>query len=228
MKVLLVDDSADVGNLVKQSLNPLTTVQSLTLSDARKMMATTHFDLMLIDVNLPDGDGFSFCNEVFKNPLYTTTPLILLTSKNEVADKVFGLNCGACDYITKPFQSMELNARVQAHLRHRSLLTEASLKTNYFELDLNLQKCFILKDKTRVDISLTPTEFRLLHCLYKNRDNVMSREELIRSVWSTQGASIEPKGLDTHIVHLRKKLGDLESLIVSVYGKGYVFKDLPL
>ena len=225
MKILLIDDSYEMGLVIKQCLIPLEVTQSLTLKDARTVIETTRFDLVLIDVSLPDGDGFSFCSELSAHPLYTSTPFIMLTAKDNIADKVFGLNCGACDYITKPFFIPELKARIHAHLRHYQLLKNSTLKTKYFELDTNLQKCYILNKNQKKDAVLTPTEFKLLFNLYKNKNVPMSREEIIRSVWSTQGTTIEQKGLDTHIAHLRKKMGALAPMVISVYGIGYVFEE---
>ncbi len=225
MKILLVDDSYEMGIVIKQCLIPIEVTQSLTLENARALIETTRFDLVLIDVSLPDGDGFSFCSELSAHPLYASTPLIMLTAKDEISDKVYGLSCGACDYITKPFFTPELKARIQAHLRHYQLLKNSTLKTKYFELDTNLQKCFILNKTQKKDAVLTPTEFRLLLNLYKNKSVPMSREEIIRSVWSAHGTTIEQKGLDTHIAHLRKKMGLLGPMVISVYGVGYVFEE---
>ena len=208
MKILLVDDSIDTGIVIKQCLIPLDVTQSLTLLDAKKLIETTSFDLVLIDVSLPDGSGFDFCSELSSHPNHSAVPLIMLTAKDNLSDKVYGLNCGACDYITKPFHMPELKARIQAHLRHHRMVNDTSLKTKYFELNATLQKCFIFGKSAKKDVSLTPTEFRLLFNLYRHKGIPMSREEIIRSVWSSHGTTIEQKGLDTHVAHLRKKLGE--------------------
>ncbi len=223
MKILLIDDCVETGILVKQCLFPLEVVHTLSITNARAILENTVFDLVLIDVTLPDGDGFTFCSEISKITDYAATPLILLTAKNEISDKVFGLNCGACDYITKPFHLPELKARINAHLRHKKLVADFRLKSKYFELDTNLQKCYIFKKNSAKDSGLTPTEFRILMSLFKNRGSAMTREEIIRTVWKNHGTSIEQKGLDTHIAHLRKKLAQVGSQIASVYGIGYIF-----
>ena len=132
MKVLLIDDCLDTGNLVKQGLFPIEVTHSLSIAEAHTVLKSTKFDLILIDVTLPDGDGFTFCRELSKNPLLASTPLILLTAKDELADKVFGFNCGASDYITKPFHIPELQARVNAHLRITKRIDDLSLKSKYF------------------------------------------------------------------------------------------------
>ena len=233
MQILLVDDCKETGILVKQCLYPLEITQTLSVAEARKILEDKVFDLVLIDIMLPDGNGFIFCNEVSKHPNYLATPLILLTSKDELADKVYGLNCGACDYVTKPFSMPELKARINAHLRQKMLITDTSYKSKYFELDANLQKCFLNRKDGRKehqkDSLLTPTEFRILMSLYKNKGITLSRQELIRNVWKNHGLSIEQKGLDTHIAHLRKKLSKAgtkaASQIVSIYGVGYLFDE---
>lgn len=229
MQILLIDDCKETGLLVKQCLYPLELTQALSINEARTILENKNFDLLLIDILLPDGNGFVFCSEVSKHPNYKATPLIMLTSKDELSDKVYGLNCGACDYITKPFSLPELKARINAHLRQKLLIRESTFKTRHFELDANLQKCFVSKKEGRKEIRkdtlLTPTEFRILMSLFKNKGITMSRQELIRSVWKNHGLSIEQKGLDTHIAHLRKKLSKAGSQIVSIYGIGYLFDE---
>lgn len=225
MKILLVDDSIDTGLVIKQCLIPLDVTQTFTLGESRLIIETTHFDLVLIDVDLPDGNGFNFCSELSTHATYASTPLIMLTASDNLSDKVYGLNCGACDYITKPFHMTELKARIQAHLRHHRMKNDTSLRTKYFELNSALQKCFIFEKAAKKDIELTPTEFRLFFSLYRHKGMPMSREEIIRSVWSSHGTAIEQKGLDTHIAHLRKKLGHLAKKIHSIYGIGYVYEE---
>ena len=225
MQILLIDDCKETGILVKQCLYPLELTQALSITDARNILENKIFDLVLIDIMLPDGNGLAFCSEVSKHPNYLATPLIMLTAKDELSDKVYGLNCGACDYITKPFSLPELKARINAHLRQKLLILDASYKSKYFELDANLQKCFLNKKEGRKDTLLTPTEFRILMSLYKNKGVAMSRQELIRHVWKNNGLSIEQKGLDTHVAHLRKKLSKAGAQIVSIYGIGYLFDE---
>ncbi len=229
MEVLLVDDCLDTGFQVKKCLFPLAVTQAVTISDARTFLKERKFDLLLIDITLPDGNGFLFCAEISKNLDFSTTPIVLLTGKDDVTDKVYGFSCGACDYITKPFSSAELNARILSHLRKKIQLTDSQLKSKDFELDTNLQKCFIIKKEgqkeTRKDCELTPTEFRILLNLFKSKGSTLSRQQLIRAVWRNNGLSIEQKGLDTHIAHLRKKLSKFGSQIVSVYGVGYLYNE---
>ena len=229
MQILLIDDCKETGILVTQSLYPLELIQALSIAEARNILKNKIFDLLLIDISLPDGNGFLFCSEISKHPNYLATPLIMLTAKDELSDKVHGLNCGACDYITKPFSLPELKARINAHLRQKLLIIDTKYKTKDFELDTNLQKCFINKKdghkELKKDTLLTPTEFRILLSLYKNKGITLTRQELIRNVWKNHGLSIEQKGLDTHIAHLRKKLSKVGSQIVSIYGIGYLFDE---
>lgn len=226
VKILLIDDSPEIGTLVALGLRPYQVHHELSASAGRHALANSHFDLALVDVSLPDGNGFALCSEISSNPLHTQLPLILLTSKDTTSDKVYGLNCGASDYVTKPFEMVELKARVDSQLRRQRSLSPENLKTSYFEIDNNFQRCFTFEDGKRRDIGLTPTEFRILMTLFKNRGTALSRDEIVNAVWTSQGMTIETKGLDTHIAHLRKKLGPLVGpKIASVYGKGYVFKD---
>lgn len=224
IKILLIDDSHETGTLVKLGLRPYDVHQSYTADEGRVALRDSNFDLAIIDVSLPDGNGFNLCTEISSNPAYSQLPLILLTAKDELSDKVFGLNCGATDYVTKPFEGAELKARVDSQLRRSQILTPTSTKNSFFELDSNFQKCFLFVKGERIDAGLTPTEFRILMTLHKNKGTALTREEIVSAVWSAQGMSIEMKGLDTHIAHLRKKMGEYGAMIASIYGKGYVLK----
>lgn len=225
-KILLLDDSDDMGLLVKQSLKDHLVTQSLDISAARKLLATETFDLILIDVHLPDGSGFDFCIELTEDPNFAKIPKILLTGRAEISDKVYGLNCGAIDYITKPFSTLELKARVAIHFRYDESST-GGLTTAGYDFDVEFQRCFRLSDTEKINLALTPTEFRLLFLLAKNEGHVFSRTELEKSVWKAIGVQIEKRGIDSHIAHIRSKLGTDQNLVVSVYGKGYAFRKNP-
>lgn len=227
MKILLIDDSVDMGFLVKVSLKPYQVNHVFSVQEAQEVMARENFDLLLIDVTLPDGDGFRVCSEYSKDPRWAQVPKILLTAKGDAEDKVFGFNCGADDYITKPFVHSELRARVDVRLRARNSPTASNFQWEDFEFDGHFQKCWLHTEDGREDLLLTPTEYRLLLSLARNQGLPLTREEIVEAVWKAHGANIESRGVDAHIVHLRRKLGSQNARIVSVYGKGYALEASP-
>jgi DNA-binding response OmpR family regulator len=223
-RILLIDDSDESGSLVKVSLKPYEVSQAYSVAQANQALNDGDYDLILIDVMLPDGDGFKMCNELYSRPKLKMVPKILLTAKTETSDKVFGLNCGADDYITKPFAASELKARVDVKLRSNINREQQNLTVACFEFENEFNRCNILEASGKADLQLTPTEFRIFLTLVRNNGIPLTRHELITHIWKSHGLNIEERGIDTHVAHLRKKLGDLSSVVVSVYGKGYAFK----
>jgi DNA-binding response OmpR family regulator len=222
-KVLLIDDCEDIGFLVTTALKPYLVKHVVSIQDAKRVLENEAYDLMLIDVNLPDGDGFKMCQDLESDSRTHLIPRILLTSRNSSSDLVFGFNCGADDYIKKPFDSTELRARVDNRLRHFPE-SEPTFTHGVFEFDTQFLKCRVLSDSEKTDLQLTPTEFHILVSLTRSEGSPLSRRDLVDRVWKSQGLHIEARGVDTHIAHLRKKLGQLSDQIISVYGKGYAFK----
>lgn len=223
-RILLIDDCEEVGYLVHVSLKPLLVDQVFNLAQARESLAQSTYDLLLIDAGLPDGDGFKFCQELTEHPQGRSIPKILLTARRSTSDKVFGLNCGADDYVTKPFDPPELKARIDAKLRHLESQLESLSKRGRFQFDVEFQRCVVQDDTGPRDLQLTPTEFRILFTLFRHEGSPLSRHDLVQHIWRAHGLNIEERGIDTHIRHLRKKLGSFSTVIVSVYGKGYAAK----
>jgi DNA-binding response OmpR family regulator len=223
-RILLIDDSVDFGELIKVSLNPYEISQAFSAEEAKTVLKRDSFDLIMIDIILPDGDGFRVCSDLANEEKLKNTPKILITAMASVSDKVFGLNCGADDYITKPFQTSELKARVDARLRKLNLSPEHIFTYSCFEFDSEFQRCLAVSNTQKTDLNLTPTEFRIFLALARNEGAPLTREDLVRLVWKAHGSHIEVRGVDTHVAHLRKKLGVFQEAIVSVYGRGYSFK----
>ncbi len=138
MKILLVDDS-ETGYLVRPTLHPYHVDQAITVAQARALLAAEHYQLIMIDVSLPDGDGFSFCDRLVKEVQFESVPKLFCPRIHRLLKRVYGLNCGADDYITKPFESAELKARVDSRLRR--LKHEGSIRLGGFELDPDFQRC---------------------------------------------------------------------------------------
>lgn len=224
-RILLVDDSDDIGALIKAALMSYSVDQARSLQEAQNALNGALYDLFIIDITLLDGNGFDLCVALNGHPVYNQTPKIILSANTEVMDKVYGFSCGADDYVTKPFHTMEFKARVERHFTRSLAATDHVIAHPELELNIEMQQCYLLGEGGgKTEVSLTQTEFRLLLTLLKNRGRVLTRHELEQAAWQSFGATIEKRGIDTHISHLRKKLGPLRDHITSVYGQGYTFK----
>ena len=224
MRVLAVEDDPEVGETITMAFSmrwPDCQVQiEDTGNGAVDSVAREAFDLVVLDVNLPDVDGFSVLERIRKS---SRVPVIMLTVRASEADKVRGLEMGADDYLGKPFSPFELLARASAVLRrtgdgdgHQS----RKLQAGSIMLDPDAAEVFVDGDQ----VNLTPTEFKILSLLVQNAGKVVSRESLIETVWGLEPASADSYLVKLHIQHLRRKLGDSGAdprLIITVRGFGY-------
>jgi DNA-binding response OmpR family regulator len=173
-------------------------------------------DLFILDIMLPDMNGYDICRALRQDKRFAHTPVIFLSAKSEEFDKVLGLELGADDYITKPFSPKELTARVRAVLR-RSGRKEVLPENAYpLKIDKDALEVFVSGKK----ISLTLTEFKILEMLFNKKGKVFSREEILDYVWG-EGKFITDRVVDVHIKNLREKLGKAGALIKNVRGAGY-------
>lgn len=212
--ILIVEDEKAIANLIELTLRQidLCCVQAHSGKEAADLLETQRFDLALLDVMLPDIDGFGLMEYI--RP--TGTPVIFLTARNEVRDKVRGLELGAYDYIVKPFAAEELIARVEGVLRH------TGRRTLLHVLDIEIDPGARSVQRGGVPIELTPHEYDLLLTLVHNRGIVLYRSVLFERVW---GADADPSNrtLDTHISRLRRKLG-WDRQIRTVPRVGYILE----
>ena len=177
------------------------------------------FDLVLLDVMLPKKDGFQVCRELRRGGV--TTPIILLTARSLEAEKVMGLRIGADDYITKPFGSEELRARIDAVLR-RAGRTTAVDRFRFGEYEVDFARCEVSRNGARVDV--TAVEFKLLSAFIRSRGRVLSRQQLLEMVWTD--THCVDRVVDSHVANLRKKIEPDPSTpryLVSVRSLGYRF-----
>lgn len=221
-KILIVDDEIPICNLLKVALSS-EGYEIMTANDGRdalKKIETWKPDLLILDVMLPEINGFDICRKVTAdNPI----PVIMLTAKSDLVDKVLGLELGADDYITKPFHTRELTARVKALLRRVSSETKAStpklLKNGSLELFPAMRKVMHCGE----EVELSVKEYDVLFFLMNNVDQVFSREVLLERVWGYDFAG-DTRTVDVHVQRLRKKLGDDHTnckYIHTVFGVGY-------
>jgi DNA-binding response OmpR family regulator len=223
--ILLVEDSTDVLNLVRIALGNLAHIEwAKSLSEASKAVHKKAFDLILLDVMLPDGDGYRLCSILQTDDQMKNVPVIFLTAKNSVSDKVLGFSVGADDFISKPFDGTELKARIEARLRKRDRekMRADILKFGDLEINKTTQRVQIYEEGVSVDVDLTPIEFKLLLLLCKQGGKVYSREEILNTVWG-DSIHVYNRSVDTHVSKLRKKLGSKADFIESVHGTGYRF-----
>lgn len=218
--VLVVEDDDPIQQLVATALR-FTGYQVTTASTGSEAMAAIRngaFDLLLLDVNLPDVDGFTICSRVRAGG--DQTPVIFLTARDELDDLRTGFTGGGDDYITKPFSLEELLLRIQAVLR-RGRAAAAPATSRLTCGDLTLDEDAMRVWRGDAEIALSPTEFRLLRYLMLNRDRVVSRQQILDHVWDYDFAG-DPAAVETYISYLRRKLDDRDArLIHTVRGFGY-------
>jgi DNA-binding response OmpR family regulator len=227
-KILLVEDSKESGDLVFRALGPAFDVKwSLSLNEANQLVKKDPFDLILLDVGLPDGDGFHFYSMLKNEDRHRDTPVIFLTAHDSVSDKIMGITMGAEDYIVKPFMPGELKARVEMRIKKRaeSNTSAKTIKKGTLEVNLAEQRAFIREGQTKTDLSLTGLEFRVLSLLAAHDEQVFSRDDILNKIWGDE-TYLTDRCIDTHIYSLRKKLGGSAGMIQSVYGQGYRFSIL--
>ena len=222
--IMVVDDDPDILTVIKGNLQ-LAGFQVATFTCGREAMAAIRKaspDLLILDLTLPDIDGIQLCRRIREQQF--DFPIIMLTARDGLSDKVLGLECGADDYVVKPFAFLELQARIKTCLRR----LEAQAGTDRMEI-LHLGELFLDRRKRRVQVSgkeveLTNKEFNLLWLLAQNKGRVMTREDIRKVLWGRQQLYSWSRTIDVHIRHLRQKLEtdpDHPSLIQTVVGVGY-------
>lgn len=225
-KILLIEDDKHVFALIKAMLKPYN-VDIVMRSDGKsglKIALKEKFHLILLDIMLPEKDGWQICRELQnKKP---NTPIIIITAKVEETDKVLGLEIGADDYVTKPFSPRELIARIKAVLRRYEKTLKENDKSLYFDnIDLTINIAAYEIKFRKETINLTPKEFELLAFLAKNREQVFKREQLLDKIWGFDNYT-ETRTIDEHIKRIRKKLSEAslkQNLIKTIWGVGYKF-----
>lgn len=221
-RILLVEDNIETQMVVQHIFEKICHVSTASsLAEADGFLANANYDLLLLDVSLPDGDGFRYLAKLKNTANHADLPVVFLTGQQNSDDKVHGFTLGAEDYITKPFDHRELKLRVAARLRlHQAKGNEAQVKLGNLQLDLNMQQAFIVNQAGENPINLSPIEFKLLRCFIKNKDAVLSRAQLIDAVWGSH-VHVLDRTIDAHVSRLRKKISDSQFTIRTNYGSGY-------
>lgn len=226
MNILVLDDEAEIADLVELFLKNegYNVYKFYSSSEAIKCINSTSLDLALLDVMLPDTDGFTILRKIREEGY--RFPVIMLTAKVEDNDKIIGLSLGADDYITKPFNPLEMVSRVKAQLRRYTLYNGVEKQENKEIFD---SAGLIVNHQTHVctlyekEISLTPTEFNILWLLCKNADKVVPTEEIFEKIWNEKYLDSNNTVM-VHIRRIREKLNEPSrnpKFIKTVWGVGY-------
>lgn len=225
-KILVVDDEKAITDLVEIYLKNegFEVYKYYNGTDALECINKVSLDMAILDVMLPDVDGFSICQQIREKYNF---PIIMLTAKEEEIDKITGLTFGADDYMTKPFRPLELVARVKAQIRrftrynsYELVIEENIIAIRGLVLNLDTHVC-MLNEKA---LSLTPTEFSILWVLCANKGRVLSSEEIFKRVWEEKYFTNANNTIMVHIRHLREKMNDSvehPKYIKTVWGVGY-------
>jgi two-component system alkaline phosphatase synthesis response regulator PhoP len=223
-RILLVEDEPGL----RRTLSDLLTAENYDVVQARDGIAgldtalEQRFDLILLDVMLPGRSGFEVCREIRQHGI--DTGILMLTAKTQVVDRVVGLRIGADDYLTKPFDPMELLARIEALLRRLQKQSRTPvLRFQFGSVHVDFEKPEVLKNGVPID--LAGKELQLLRHLIDHRDKVLSREDILQEVWQYQ-PDVSTRTVDVHIAWLRQKLEEnpqFPRYIITVRGTGYRF-----
>lgn len=216
-KVLLVEDNETIIMGLKYSLEQdgFEMISSMTKRETEKIILKENFDVVLLDVTLPDGDGFDLCKYIKQR---LDIPVIFLTAKDEETSVVNGLDLGADDYIAKPFRTKELISRINSVLRRYGNSTQKSNIVQYknVKIDVDMAKVY----KNDEEIVFTGLEYRILLMLFLNKNKLVTREQLLDKIWDVAGNFVNDNTLTVYIKRIREKLDD-ESIIKTVRGLGY-------
>jgi len=222
-RVLIAEDEPAIALTIEDDLT-LEGYEVEVVSDgeaASRRAREGHFDVVLLDVMLPNKTGFDVCREVRKSGI--AVPILMLTARAQEADKVLGLDLGADDYVTKPFSPHELRARVRALLRRASSAPEPKRLFAFGEIEVDFRRGELRRAGQPVEISAL--EFKLLSAFIRNRGRLLSREQLLDDVWG-HGLSVTERVVDNQVSSLRKKIESNPAeprVLVSVRGLGYRF-----
>lgn len=218
MKILVVEDEHLIANALKKGLEQEHYTVDLAFDglEGFDLASSGDYDIILLDLMLPKMDGLEICRQLRQQQIHV--PILMLTAKSQLEDKIKGLNCGADDYLTKPFAFEELLARIRALTRRPQNATTEILTVG--DLSLNLSTYEIIRQNK--PISLSSKEYSLLECLMRHADKILTKDQLIQHVWSYE-SDILPNTVEVYIRNLRLKIDKnyKVKLIKTIRGFGY-------
>jgi DNA-binding response OmpR family regulator len=222
-RILAVDDDADILKVLKANLeiHGYEVDTAGNWENARELLSSGLPDLILLDLMLPDGDGVEICRTIRKE--HSRVPIIMLTARDKISDKVIGLESGADDYVVKPFETLELLARIRACLR-RTVSTVKEEKISVGNLKVDFKKRLVTVSGRNAD--LTPKEYDLLCFFINHKGEAITRDKIRKGIWKESQLYSWSRAIDVHIQHLRQKIEKDPSCprhIITVPGAGYRF-----
>ncbi len=218
MNILIVDDEQDIAELISDVLKDegYNTTIANNGYQAIDSVKNNNYDLILLDIMMPGLDGKSTCEKIRE---IISCPIIFVTAKNTLKDKLDGFDSGADDYITKPFEPKELIARVKAHLRRQDRDKSSNKIISIGEITINKENYEVTKNKEKINLSTK--EFELLYYLMSNAGTTLSKEQIYNAVWQMEYGDIGTVAVN--IKALRKKIDPEEEYIITIWGLGYKF-----
>ncbi|MEO0335791.1 MAG: response regulator transcription factor [Pseudomonadota bacterium] len=221
-KILLVEDELTHQMIIKKALEVSWQVELAgSFAEARQKLNEQAYDLFLLDIMLEDGLGYNLVEDIKGKEVHRNTPIVFLTSSENVDMKVRCFSLGADDYVVKPCDPRELRARIHAKMQKSE---ESGVATEYkslgFEFRLGEQQAFYTVSGELVALDLTPIEYRMLFSLVRQGGNPLSREEILSRVWG-DSHHVQARSVDTYVAAVRKKIKDYGVNIKSVHGVGY-------
>jgi two-component system, OmpR family, alkaline phosphatase synthesis response regulator PhoP len=228
-KILVVDDEKDIVDILKYNLEKENEYKVITAFDGKEAIEKTISekpDLIILDIMMPELNGFDVCKKLKTDPVTSKIPVIFLTAKENEIDEIIGLELGADDYIQKPISPRKVIARVKSVIRRtnskpdKAVKQEGYIKFKKLEID-TIAHSVKINDE---DIFFPKKEFQLLHFLLSNRGKVLSREVLLNQIWG-ENIYVVDRTIDVHVAKVREKLGDYADYLETIKGLGYRFNN---
>ncbi|MDE7259945.1 MAG: response regulator transcription factor [Lachnospiraceae bacterium] len=233
MKILMIEDDEGLNRGVSFALEQegYTVVSARTLQDGKALFEKENPDAVILDLNLPDGDGLSFCKEIRQLPGDKAgTAVLMLTARDMETDEIMGLASGADDYMTKPFSVAVLKMRLQNILRRKESRSDSNSAASADSGEDTVTSGDVVLDRKTFrafsggqELDLSMTEFRLLQYFLENKNQALLKEQILQRVWDTDGNFVEENTLSVNISRLRKKLGG--NYIRTIQGIGYLWDE---
>lgn len=220
-EILCIEDDPTIQTLVEVSLPEYKVTSVASLKEAYKMLSENTYSAVCVDIQLPDGDGLRFLTENIKKEKLGKTPFLILSSHDQIANKVMAFSLGAEDFVSKPFDPIEFNARLSAKIRRNAAeLEETQIRqVGNLVIDFLQQKAFHVVNEQTKDLNLTSIELKILSFLTSHMDRVYSRNQIMDFVWNDKFVS--DRTVDSHIAHLRQKMNSLNVEIETSVNFGY-------
>lgn len=220
MKILIIEDDSGLGRGISFALEQegYETAAVKTIAEGKRLLEKEMPDAVLLDLNLPDGDGIDFCRELRER---SDLPVLMLTARDMEVDEIMGLKSGADDYITKPFSLSVLKVRLEKILQRKKQTEAEGQILSSGDMRMDLQKLKVFQGGKELELSMT--EFRLLQYFLENKNRVLLKEQILQRIWDADGNFVEENTLSVNISRLRRKIGG--NCIRTIQGMGYLWEE---